>query len=209
MKIHCSPAATNIVLAAIALVVVLQAETAVMAQRMRSAGPSERERQLRDRELALRNLERERNRGTTDQQLRLPYEQINKDFKRMQIVNNDMMRAAHGSRALDYRSVSEATAEIKRCASRLKSNLVLPDIDKDEKRQKGRDATEAAQLIQALAALDQLIMSFVTNPVFKNAGVVDHQLSTKARRDLEDIIELSDRIKKNAEKLDKSSDKPR
>ena len=207
MKNHCLQTATNIVIAAIAVVLVLPAETAVMAQRMRSAGPTERERQLRDRELALRNLERDRNRTTTDQRLRLPYEQMNEDFKRIQIVNNEMMSAAHGSAALDYRSVSEATGEIKRRASRLKSNLVLPDVDKDEKRQKGRDATGAAQLKSALAALDNLIMRFVTNPVFKKAGVVDGQLSTKARRDLEDIIELSDRIKKNAEKLGKSLDK--
>ncbi len=204
MKLHYSPAATNIVIAAIAVLLVLPAENSAMAQGRRRAGPSERERQMRDRELALRNLERDRNRVTTDQQLRLPYEQINEDFKRIQIVNNELMSAAYGSAALDFRNVSEATAEIKRRASRLKTNLVLPDIDKDEKRQKSQDATEAAQLKSALSALDKLIMSFVTNPVFKSTGVVDSQLSVKARRDLEDIIELSDRIKKNAEKLSKN-----
>ena len=49
--------------------------------------------------------------------------------------------------------------------------------------------------------MGRLIFSFVDNPFFKEASVVDTELTTKARRDLEDIIELSAQIKKNSAHL--------
>src|SRR5205809_919754 len=49
--------------------------------------------------------------------------------------------------------------------------------------------------------LGRLIFSFVDNPFFKEASVVDTQLTAKARRDLEEIIDLSGQIKKNSEQL--------
>ena len=51
--------------------------------------------------------------------------------------------------------------------------------------------------------LGRLIFSFVDNPFFKEASVVDTQLTSKARRDLEDIIELSGQIRKTSEQMDK------
>jgi hypothetical protein len=48
-----------------------------------------------------------------------------------------------------------------------------------------------------------LIFSFVDNPFFKEASVVDTQLTTRARRDLEDIIELSGQIKKSTDQWGK------
>ena len=44
------------------------------------------------------------------------------------------------------------------------------------------------------------------NPMFKEVKVVDAQWSAKARRDLEDIIELSDGIKRSSKKLGKGKD---
>ena len=46
-----------------------------------------------------------------------------------------------------------------------------------------------------LLALDRCIMSFVANPLFKQPNVVDAQLASKARRDLNLIIRLSKQLK--------------
>jgi hypothetical protein len=45
--------------------------------------------------------------------------------------------------------------------------------------------------------------SFLSNPVFSDMGTLDNQLALKARRDLEDMIELSEVVRKGAEKLSK------
>ncbi|MBA3439549.1 MAG: hypothetical protein H0T92_06750 [Pyrinomonadaceae bacterium] len=55
--------------------------------------------------------------------------------------------------------------------------------------------------------MNELIAGFVNNSVFKSAGVVDAELSAKARRDLKGIIELSEGIKKSSEKLNKAAQK--
>ena len=55
--------------------------------------------------------------------------------------------------------------------------------------------------------LHDLIVSFVTNPLFKNLGLVDAKLVTKASGDLRDIIQLSENIKKVAETLNKTRKK--
>jgi hypothetical protein len=63
--------------------------------------------------------------------------------------------------------------------------------------------TSPEQLKPSLRKLGKLIFDFVENPFFKEVSVVDTHLTTKARRDLEEIIELSGQIKNNSEKLNK------
>ena len=59
----------------------------------------------------------------------------------------------------------------------------------------------------ALSALDELIISFVSNPVFQSVNVVYAQLSAQARWNLEEIIELSGQVKKRSEQLHKAAEK--
>jgi len=130
------------------------------------------------------------------------------DFRRLQIVNNQMMRATFSdetSNTLDYRRISEAMAEINRRASRLKSNLLFPKPEREEQRPKDEDISNDKQLKASLLALDKLIMDFVNNPVFRS-GTVDTQRSVKAGQVLVRIIELSRAVKLGAEKLSKSRD---
>ena len=130
------------------------------------------------------------------------------DFRRLQVVNNEMMRATFSdetSNTLDYRRISEATAEINRRASRLKANLLFPKPEREEQRPKDEDISNDKQLKASLLALDKLIMDFVNNPVFRS-GTVDTQRSVKAGQVLVRIIELSRAVKLGAEKLSKSRD---
>jgi hypothetical protein len=50
-------------------------------------------------------------------------------------------------------------------------------------------------------------MNFVTNPFFQNPTVINLDLSTRAGRDLEDIIQMSQNVRKSAEKLNKTPDR--
>jgi len=142
----------------------------------------------------------------SDAELKALVSRMKEDFRRLQIVNNNMMRSVAVSTALDYKTVMEATEEINGCARRLQDSLSIPESEDDKKDENKQNAFDSKQMRSALFRLDDLIMSFVTSPLFKN--LVDAENADKARRDLTGIVELSGVIRKNAEKLSKASTTP-
>src|SRR5882672_487425 len=127
-------------------------------------------------------------------------EQMQKDFTGLQIVNKTLLRAALADKPLDPKFVLKSVDEIRERAERLNTNLALPESEKTVALN-----TEAVvspdQLKSPVIRLGRLIFSFVDNPFFKEASVIDTQLTTKARQDLEAIIELSAQIKKSSAQL--------
>jgi hypothetical protein len=141
---------------------------------------------------------------TDPKQLQAAIAQVEQDFKQILILHNEIARATAADKALDYRFVSEATAEIKKRASRLQTTLALSRTEADDKQEK-RVKFVDAQVKDALIVLCNRIESFVKNPVIESPGTVDLEQSARARRDLDSIIDLSGNIKKSAERLSKSS----
>ena len=188
-----------------ALVLALVFAPLRLAQQRRESTQRELQRTL-ERDLMFREMEQMAARPPAPPPVRrTPVEQINEDFERIQIVNHALAQAVSSGEELDFKVVGQAASEIKKRAGRLKENLILPDVD--ERRPKGSDEIEEGQLKQSLAALDKLVDSFVHNPGFQSVKVVDTQWGGKARRDLEEIIELSDRLKKSCEHLHKAAQK--
>ena len=165
---------------------------------------------IREREIIMSEMEKEAAKPAAAKRPELPLAQIAEDFERIQVVNNRMMGAVMREASPDYGLISEATAEIRKRAARLKSNLQLPEPEKKEagKGAEYRRPEDAAQMKAALLLLDRALMSFVRNPAFKNPDVVDAGEGARARRDLEDVIELSRLIGKDAERLSKGAGKP-
>ena len=139
---------------------------------------------------------------TTDQRyVRAILAQIEQDFQRLQVLHNEIVRAVKTESALDYKRISEVTAEVKKRAGRLKGNLALPNPKDDEKEKKGQSELSSEQMKDALMLLCHHIGSFVTNPFFEASVVIDLEQSTRASRDLKSVIELSGSIRKSLEKL--------
>ncbi len=156
------------------------------------------------RELQLRNMSGT-SRITDPKELEAVVTQIKQDFERILTLHNEIARAISTDKALEHQFVSNATAEIKKRATRLQTTLALNKPDPSERNQHKRSQLNDVQLKDALISLCNKIESFVTNPVIKNPGTVDIQQLAKARDDLEGVIELGGRINKSAEKLKKSS----
>jgi hypothetical protein len=198
----------------VALVNLFSPTDSVFAQQDRSKSrPSGREayesantrnRNLQNRQLVLEHVGDEDKKGNSGEQLKNLLSKMREDFRRLQVVNNSMMSAAAEQKTLDYKRVEEATDEINKCAKRLQVFLPMPDGD-DKKDDKKENEFSAQQMKPALFRLDDLVMSFVKSPLFRN--LVDTESADKARRDLSGIIELSGAIRKNAEKLGKASPK--
>ena len=187
-----------------ALPLILMSVLPAFAQAPGAAPPtsrvnSERQRQqdMSRREYQLRTL------GDPDtpkdrRQVEALMAQTEEDFNRIMTLHNDIARALGSKNELNYQFVSDATAEIKKRASRVQHSLGL-----------GLSAEEALELEKlkdepikdSLIKLCNQIRSFVTNPSIENPNIINAEQMTKARRDLESLIQLSGRIKKDAEKL--------
>ena len=175
----------------------------------RAPRPDSTQRELQrtlERDLLFREMQELAARGPAPQPTRqTPLTQINEDFARIQVVNNALAQALAAGEELDPKLVAQAASEIKKRAGRLRENLILPEAV--EERPKGSGLIEPGQLKASLVALDRLVISFVSNPGFRSVKVVDPQWSAAARRDLEEIIELSGRLKKSCEQLHKAAQK--
>ena len=163
---------------------------------------NERDLELRSWNLKILALQYNKNKRRSRPQPEQQLAQLQKDFAQLQVLNRSLLTAALANPPLDPRFVSKSVAEIKKRAERLDKNLALPEPDR------AAEQTEAfatsPQLKPLVLKLGRLIFSFVDNPFFKETSVVDTQLTSKARRDLEDIIELTGQIKKSSEQLGKS-----
>lgn len=162
------------------------------------AAARERQRSVQNRSMAMQHLGDDKLKA---EQAEL-FARIREDFMRIQVVNNDMMQATSRSETLNYKRISDATQEINKCAKRLKDKLAVPDAERD-KEQQNEVVPGVEQMKGSLAKLDDSIMSFVTS-----LGVVNTQDVNKVSRDLTDIIEISNSIRKNAQKLNKTSQTP-
>lgn len=159
------------------------------------------QREMRERESLRRRLGAGSLRVTNPRYVQAIIAQVKEDFERIQVVRNELVRATAANNAPDYKSISDATGEIKKRSSRLKNNLALVDPEGEKQSQKSGGDLDREQMKDALVMLCHRIESFVKSPVFETPGVVDVEVSAKANRDLENMIELSSNIRKSAQRL--------
>lgn len=156
-----------------------------------------RQQDMSRREWQLRNFGTEPVTPKNERQVKELMAQTEEDFTRILTLHNEIARALTSNQDLNYEFVSEVTAEIKKRASRVQARLMLhPSADDAPVKEKSDP-----ELKDSLIKLCKEIRSFVTNPMIENPNTVDAQQLTRARRDLESLIQLSGLIKKDADKL--------
>ena len=159
-----------------------------------------RQRDLSKREEQIYALERDARRPRDPKDVLV---EVNEDLSRLKALNEGIAANTGDNASLNYKQIVDSSVEIKKRATRLKSSLALPAEEGEEKSAGFKDA-EKSQLQPVLSTLHSLIDGFLRNPIFSDSGPLDMRLAAKARRDLEDIIVLSEKLRKNAEKRAKS-----
>lgn len=180
----------------------------VVAQEGLPAGPrvdpaAARIREEQQREMQLRNIGRG---GPTDERaVRAAAKQLGEDFRRIQVIRNDVAGAVVSGAALDFGRVAEQTSEVRKRALRMQTYLGLhpPEVGGGKTAQTEYDER---QMRDALAKLCHRIDSFVSNPRFKSPSVIDVKGTESASRDIQEIIALSANIKSSAESLSRRKD---
>jgi len=160
-----------------------------------------RQQDINRREWQLRNFGTEPVSPKDDRQVKALMAQTEEDFTRILTLHNEIARALTSKNDLNYQFVSEATAEIRKRASRVQSTLAL-HMSPDDAPVKEKSDPE---MKDSLIKLCKEIRSFVTNPIIENPNTVDAEQLTRARKDLESLIQLSGLIKKDADKLSKKN----
>ena len=129
--------------------------------------------------------------------------QTQEDFTRLLTVHNEIARALAGTKPLDYHFVSEATGEIRKRATSIQSNIGLTPAAEEIKQPELPANTSESEMKDSLVKLCKQIRSFVTNPVIENASLIDAEKLAAAKRDLENVIQLSAHLKHDADVLHK------
>jgi hypothetical protein len=194
-----------------ALVLLLLFAAPVLSQAVPPGGPPPidrrnnadriRQQDMSSREFQLRNFGTEPGKPKDDRQLKAMMVQTEEDFTRILTLHNEIARALSSKKDLDYQFVSEAMTEMKKRATRVQSNLAL-GLPSDEAPIKEQSDPE---IKDSLIKLCKEIRSFVTNPIIENPNTVDAEHLTRARRDLESLIQLSGLIKKDADHLSRKN----
>ena len=212
MKSHCTIRIARIVLSTFTGVVLTLAMSSLLFAQQPKPTPTsgktfypspsaadvdrmERDRHFRDLETLDKVISKEKpksNERDREMALRLATE----DFQRLLEINQQPLVSVG---ALDYKRVLETISEVEKRSTRLKSNLVLPVIVADKKK-KLPEEIDDERLRVLLAELQQLVTSFVTNPVFYGNGSIDTKLQMQAARDLDGVIELSGKVSKRVAK---------
>lgn len=167
-----------------------------------------REQDMSKREWQLRNLGTEPEKESENtKHIQAVAEQVEQDFRRILTLHNEFARTLSVGKNLDYNFISDAAGEIRKRSSRLQSTLALPKLEVNEKNEdKLGDISPIndSQFRAVLTVLCREIESFVNNPIIATPGTVDAQQLVKARHDLERVVEVSDNIRKSADKLKKT-----
>lgn len=184
-------------------------ELSVFAQSPRTISPIERRVEIINRQSE--QFERDRMSGELDGKNRKAAnskhnqaikDQIKADFEAIQWAYNKIVVNLQSGGNIDRNFVLETTADVKKHAARLKENLALPEPEKDAaKEAQAKEDLNLDNRRKSLQTLCRHIYNFVTNPIFNEPTGLDVNQVGKARREMDKIIELSEKIKENAEKV--------
>jgi len=135
------------------------------------------------------------------------FPQINEDFQRIQVIHNEIVRMLQPDKGLNYDRLADLTGDMKKRSGRLRENLALPEPDKTAAEPAHLETIDEVHIKKSIADLHDVVVSFVANPIFKNLGVVEPKTIDAATKDLNNLIDISDEIKKEAKTLGKSAKK--
>jgi hypothetical protein len=156
------------------------------------------------REMQLRGLGNMPKAPADPKQLQALMAQVQQDFERILTIHNEIVHKITTNSILVADFVSDASAEIRKRATRLQTTLAFEKPDASEQNRDKWKQLNEGQMKEALVTLCKHIESFITNPIIKTPGTIDAEQSARARRDLEYIVQLSGNIKKTADSLSKT-----
>jgi len=199
---------TSVVLLPLMLLSVLtSAQVAKSQTRSNFPGPAAREgnRSMDEYDRTINRMKNDAK--ATNERRRSLFPQINDDFQQIQIIHNEIVRMLQPDKGLNYERLTDLTGDMKKRSVRLRENLALAEPEETEAQPPHTEAIDDTHMKKGIAELHDLVVSFVASPIFKNLGVVNARVIDAATKDLNNLIYLSDEIKREAKLLSKTARK--
>ena len=159
---------------------------------------------IQNREWALGNIRTNTSRdanGQLSREQKLAQLELRDDFRKLQIVNNDLMKRALVQKTIEPKEIRSALGEMKKLAQRLRDSFNLPPPKSPDK---NKVTDYNVKLSPGLLLLDQAVMSFVENPFFQQPKVLDMDLVVRAGNDINEVVRLTDFLRQLTKEDQKS-----
>jgi hypothetical protein len=124
--------------------------------------------------------------------------QLREDFERLHSIGTEKLVLLSSAPAPDLKTLSDATADLKTRANRIKYNV--PILQLSAKGEGIRYDEYPDCLASMVPELTRLVDSFLSSPIFRLSSPNDAELRLKASRDVEAIIKLSETVNKIAKR---------
>jgi len=147
---------------------------------------------IQNRDWALGNIRPTTSRDANSQfsrEQKLAQLAVRDDFRKLQIINNDLMTRALVQKTIEPREIRSTLGEMKKLAQRLQVSFNLQAAKSSDK---AKATDHKVELSPGLLLLDQAVMRFVENPYFQQPRVFDMDLVAKAGNDLNEVVRLTD-----------------
>lgn len=158
--------------------------------------PGNARQDIQNRDWALGNIRSTPNRDANSQfarEQKLALDALRDDFRKLQIVNNDLMKRTFVESKIKPKEIRASLGEMRKLAQRLRTSFNLPEPKSSDK---GTVTDYNVTLSPGLLLLDQAVMRFVENPFFQQPKVLDMELVSRAGTDLNEILRLTDFLRK-------------
>jgi hypothetical protein len=199
------------IILSVCLILVASVFSNVFGQRETPAGAGDKN--LGDDGIKLRSVEIERVKREANKndpasfapinaEIKAKFPQIKEDFESIQISEAAIIKAYTTGKTIDYSLIQTSAEDINKKAKRLDSNLFASKLERkaDDPKAKEEKPKGVRDLI---VELDKAIGSFVSSKIFGNIKTVDAEVAVKTRTDLVNILDLSDKLSKEANKANK------
>jgi hypothetical protein len=161
--------------------------------------PGNARQDIQNREWALGNIRRDVSRDVNSQfarEQKLAQLALRDDFRKLQLVNNDLMKRTFVQATIKPKEIRSSLGEMRKLAQRLRVSFNLPEPESLKNSSKASVPPYHVSLSPGLLLLDQAVMKFVENPLFQQPKVLDTELSFRAATDLNEILRLTDFLRK-------------
>ncbi len=169
------------------------------------APPGAGDTDLRDDNVRMRSNELERIKRDSDKttsaspinsEIDTKYPEIKEDFEGIQMAQAAIIKSYSTGENIDYKQIKTSAEEIGKNAKRLDSNLFSAKLEKKADKNKAEKSVR-----DLIVDLDNAIGDFVLSTMFQNLRVVDPEIAQKTQLDLANIMELSNKLSKEAGKM--------
>ena len=151
---------------------------------------------IKKRSIELERMKREAGKRPANKDVTREFPNIKEDFEQIQILNNNILKLTSAETPINYAVVLKSVSEINHRAVRLNSNLFSTEPDKKKNPKRKNQTVKRQKIKKLLDNLEKSINSFSNNSIFQNLNLVNSEDSLKAQKDLENIIEISYKIRK-------------